>query len=392
MFKLLSDRCVVCNGNIQAVLSFPELPLTGIYSNVFDSSYPKFDQELMVCSSCGHGQLKFIIEPDYLYGSTYGFRTSESNTASAGSNFFAENLQRLFPDKLFERILEFGSNDGYLINLLKDKGKQLVGIDPAVKVESAPENVKLIRGTIEQVDFIAEFGAPPDLVISQHTMEHLENPKKAISVLFKKVDEGCVFLLEFPCLDPLLEKYRFDQIFHQHLHYFSVNSALRLIEEIGAELIDYSFNYNYWGALLIAFRKPVSLKSKNIASTALSSITAEEIQRRYALFQAQMTITKECCMDILNKMKICGYGAALMLPVLAYHMRTNFDWLECIIDDDLAKDNMGYVNLPVRIHNPKGIVFEDTAILLTAIDNRRPIMRRLLGLGPKMIINPLNLI
>ncbi|MEI7695718.1 MAG: methyltransferase domain-containing protein [Chlorobium sp.] len=390
MLKMLSDKCVVCDGEIQPVLNFPELPLTGIYSNLFDPSYPTFNQELMVCTVCGHGQLKYIIEPGYLYGSTYGFRTSESNTASAGSNFFATNLQRLFPGKYFERILEFGSNDGYLINLLKSKGNKLLGIDPAVKVESLTENVKLIKGTIEQVDFMAELGAPPDLVISQHTMEHLENPKEAISVLFEKVNEGCMFLLEFPCLDPLLEKYRFDQIFHQHIHYFSVNSALKLLDEIGAELVDYTFNYNYWGALLIAFRKPVSENHKPLASPTLI-MSPKEIQRRFAMFQSQMSTTAECCMDVRNKMKICGYGAALMLPVLAYHMKTDLNWLDCIIDDDPAKNNMGYVNLPVRIQNPNGIVFEDTAFLLTAIDNRRPIMRRLIGLNPKMIVNPLNI-
>ncbi|MEM5787754.1 MAG: methyltransferase domain-containing protein, partial [Syntrophobacteraceae bacterium] len=232
-------------------------------------------------------------------------------------------------------------------------------------------------------------GGPPDLVISQHTMEHLQNPKETLALLFDKVKEGCVFLLEFPCLDPLLQKYRFDQIFHQHLQYFSIGSALKLLDEIGAELIDYTFNFNYWGALLLAFRKPGRTGKTAVERKQSSWITPDEILRRYAFFQKQMAMTLECCLDTRRTMDVCGYGAALMLPVLAYHMKTDFEWLACVVDDDPSKQDKGYVNLPVKIQSPHGIDFQNSAILLTALDNRRPILRKLAAIGPKMILNPL---
>lgn len=394
MANLLSEKCVLCNGRLDGVLNFPSLPLTGIYSSIGqDKGFKKFDQELLLCKQCGHGQLKHAITPQYLYGQNYGFRTSDSKTASDGARFFAGYLDKLFANRYFERIVEFGCNDAYLLKLLKNKGAQLLGIDLIWKgreAEFKDPKIRIMGDGIEKINLEQTMGGVPDLIISQHTMEHVQHPKDLLMKLVSEAGEKTIFLFEFPCFDLLLERIRFDQVFHQHLQYYSVRSFLGLLDHVNCELIDLKFNSSYWGSLLIAFQK--SNKSKrprqDIDLDRFPKITKDEINARYGIFRKQMEATK-FALDCSDRDMLYGYGAALMLPVLGYHLNTDFSGFKAILDDDPRKDGWGYINLPVKIQFPKNLDFAELSICLTAMDNRRPILDKLFEKRPKNIINPL---
>jgi hypothetical protein len=397
-FNKLSDCCQICEGEIEAVIELPKLPLTGIYTELGNvQNTEDFDQVLMLCEKCGHAQLKYSISPEYLYGNTYSFRTSESNTASKGSDFFLNYLENLFPGRIFKRIVEFGCNDAYLLELLSKKSEQLLGVDPIWKDrenEYHHEKISVVGKLLQDVDVETMIGGKPDLIVSQHTMEHIENPKTLLNNMLNKAGDDTVFLFEFPCLDPLLEKYRFDQVFHQHLQYYSVQSFLILLDSVGCELIDYTFNYNYWGALLIAFRKKKKQGDFNVNKIMKESYpkkTSQEIKIRFKLFKKQMKATRTI-LDGLESDKLYGYGAALMLPILGYHLSTDFSEFQAIFDDDPKKDGLGYPNLNVKIKQPKDEDLSSLSICLTAIDNRRPILINLVTKQPKHIINPLHII
>jgi hypothetical protein len=396
MFKILAEKCVICSDQLESVIQLPQLPLTGIYSNKGQNSdFKNFDQELLICTSCGHGQLKYVIDPNYMYGHDYGFRTSASQTARNGCRFFAQYLEKIFPEQTFERVVEFGCNDLYLPQLIKHKCDKILGIDPIWKgreSELDDSKVSVIGEKIEDIDFYQEMQGLPDLVISQHTMEHIEHPKELLEKIFEITDEKTTFLFEFPCFDPLLEQLRFDQVFHQHLQYYSVQSFLTLLEQVGGEVIDFTFNYTYWGALLIAFRKTQKSKSPThlFQKEDYPSKHPDSIKDRYEVYRSQMDSTK-FLLDSLNKEKTYGYGAALMLPILGYHLNTDFTDFQAILDDDPVKNGLGYVNLPVKIQNPtENLDIAALSICLTAMDNRRPILKNLVEKKPKHIINPLS--
>ena len=60
-------------------------------------------------------------------------------------------------------------------------------------------------------------------------------------------------------------------------------------------------------------------------------------------------------------------------------------------EDDPDKDGIGYVNLPVKAQKPsEQLDYAKLSICLTALDNRRPILKNLVAKKPKHIINPLS--
>ncbi len=100
--------------------------------------------------------------------------------------------------------------------------------------------------------------------------------------------------------------------------------------------------------------------------------------------------------DILRTLSaapIYGYGAALMLPVLDYHLDHELCRLTGVLDDDESKDGLFYANLPLGIVHPKRLEgAEPETIFITATEHARPLLTKLMAQRPRHVIYPFHVI
>ena len=90
---------------------------------------------------------------------------------------------------------------------------------------------------------------------------------------------------------------------------------------------------------------------------------------------------------------VYGYGAAQMLPVLAYHLDNDLSLLKAVLDDDPAKDGLYYWNLPLVIRHAAAVTdLKGSSVFITAVDNVKPILVKLLAQRPRHIIYPFHII
>src|SRR3989338_3941792 len=384
-------HCVICGEKSGApVIRLPDFPMTEIYTKRKITEKAGFlDQNFHLCGRCGHGQIANVIDVNLQYGSafSYYFRTSQSMTAHESTDFFVRFLNQTVKNRRFKTIVELGCNDLYLLKLIKSKAEKLVGVDPILKgreKEFSKGNVRAIGDFFENV--VLEDGM--DLVICKDTLEHVNDPKLFVKKIVKRASPDALFFFQFPLLETLLAGCRFDQIFHQHLNYFSLQSINHMLRELGCELLDYTINYNLLGSILVVFKKS---KRKSKYKKLNVPVTSAEVLKRYELFKNNMKITSQRLMSLKNE-TLYGYGAALMLPVLSYHLKNDLSCLKCILDDDKRKEGLYYINLPVQIKSRAAVInFQDSVILVTPIaslNNARRILPKLFELNPKQIIVP----
>jgi SAM-dependent methyltransferase len=391
---VLRKHCSICNGALVEAIDLPALPLTETYCRQpVAKPLPGIDQKLLLCPVCGHGQLATQLSPQVLYGANYCFRTSASATARKGTQFFLSVLDEAAPKRRFKCVLDLGCNDLHLLSKLKDIAAVRIGIDPVWhgrEVEREDAAIFVYGNNIEDIP-LADLPARPDLVICRHTLEHIQEPRAVLETLMKAAAPDALFIFEVPGFDGLISRLRFDQVFHQHLQYFSHSSFLRLLEAVGAQCLLHRENFHDWGAMAVAFARSPS--GKTDATGATRPLLAD-ITRRYALFRRQMAITNEMLSES-NGATTYGYGAAQMLPVLSYHLQNDLSQLVAVLDDDPGKDGIGYWNLPVKVIPSSRVPdLSRAAVLITAIDNVQPIMTRLMTnpQRPRHIIYPLNII
>lgn len=385
-------KCEVCDHPLDApLIELPGLPMTEIYvKRKIKERLGFVDQSFHLCNKCGHGQITNVIDIELQYGDSelFYFRSSESATGRESADFFIEFLNRIVKNRRFKNIVEIGCNDMYVLNALKSRADKLMGIDPILKKrekEFTKDNVVAIGDFLENV----HLSEGMDIVLCKDTLEHISEPKQFVKKIVDCAQKETIFVFQFPLLETLLSGCRFDQVFHQHLNYFSLASIIYMLEDIGCQLMDYTINLNHWGMILIAFRKS---KRKSKYTSKFKKITKSQVLECYKVFQDNMRVTNDR-LNLLKGEKLYGYGAALMLPTLSYYLGNDFSSFECILDDDKNKAGLSYINLPVTIKKTESIKDIPNSIVLvtaiSAINNVRRILIKLADLNPKQIIVPM---
>lgn len=383
--------CSVCGRPVRVVLRLPRLPLTGIFVRSGSRRRERrYDQALGLCARCGHAQLVRALDPRRIYDGTYEHRSSSSALARRGNDYLAAFIRRVAGRRRFLRAVDIGCNDLYLTRKIARRVRRVLGVDPIWRLKRPPRaaaNIRVSGDYIENVDLAAELGGDPDLVVSAHTFEHLEHPARTLAYLVERAAPGALFVLEVPSFDTLMRDARFDQVFHQHLQYYGLASMLELIRRSGARYLTHAINPDYWGGtLLIAFTK----KGRSAKTPRTRKYTPAQVRRRYASFRAKMRACKGMVSGADDGV-VYGYGAAQMVPVLAYHLRSDLSELGAVLDDDPARQGRGWPGLKARIVKPEArrMRLKEATVLVTAPDSARPIVRRLSELGARRIVVPL---
>lgn len=387
--------CMICGTKIsKPVIELPQFPMTEIYTPVkVKDKAALANQSFHLCPKCGHGQLGCVIDVNLQYGDrvAYNFRTSTSVTGRESADYFIGFIKKVSKGKSLGNVAEIGANDMYVLSKLEKNADKLTGIDPVLKgseKEFTRGKMTAVGDFFENVLLSERF----DTIICKDTLEHIENPFAFTRKIVEMGDKNTLFYFNIPFLETLVQSYRFDQIFHQHLNYYSLKSIIYMLNKLGCNLVDYEINYNHWGVIMFAFKKG---KDTGKFKKDIKSFTPKEITGRYSVFKNSLNNT-QAQIEVLEKdgEMVYGYGAAHMLPVLSYHLKNDFSRFGGIIDDDKNKDGLYYINLPVKIVHPSKIKdMEKLSILVTAVSaihNTRRILSRLSDINPRRILVPLN--
>ena len=381
--------CPLCSKKGVSIFEIPRYPITEQYlSEGQDGSgmLSELDQEIVACSSCNHVYLKNIISKDYLYKKE-NYNT-KSNT-SIGSLVALDNFRSFILDAIdaeikYKTIIDVGANDASLLSSFDFKSYKLIGIDPNINDR---DNITCINKYIEDVnidDYVDK--ADSKIIISSHTIEHIESPVDFVRQIAKVMNENDLFVVQFPSLEKIYELRRFDQIHHQHLHYFTLQSIEKICLMNGLVLQSYRFDEDHYGALMCAFAKN-NKKNKLVLET---KVDISLIKSRYEKFKNHMNCMDENISE-LNGNFYC-YGASLMYPILPYYIKSLNDCI-CIIDEADYKNGLVYNNINSIIRTPPDISYENSNFVITALATKfaqRKIMEKLINRKVKNLINILN--
>ncbi len=328
-----------------------------------------------MCKNCGHIQLSKFISPELLYNNIYANRTSESYLSDNAIKYFKNFLFKTLKRKKNEGILEIGCNDIKLINNLKDNFNILYGIDPIWKKRKTPstKKIKVIGDYVEKVN-LNKITGKINAVVSTHNLEHIDDPYKVLKRFLNKLDKDTIFFIEVPDADLMVKNCRFDQIFHQHYHYFNLNSLENLANRLGCRIINKSINYNFWGgSLMVAFKKD---KIKKIKIKNNYKSFNKKIKINYLKFKNHYN---KMSLKFYNQKNLIGYGAGQMVPSFAYHLKSNLSFLKFIIDDNKNRQKQKYPFIEPKIkYFDKNLI--DNKVLITALDGVKSISKKLKNL------------
>lgn len=383
--KKNQTECPCCNSSTEVVFDLPKYPITELYRPMEDTSKPYgfIDQVARFCSNCSHFFLEKILDPEVIYSNdNYITSTLSSKGATDCLDEFYNFIEKNSHENEFinKNIIDIGGNDSYFLKKFINNSNKLINIDP--HASSDIDEIKLKKSFFESLDF-EEFKTKEKCIfVSSHTFEHLEDPVSVLINLSKIIKTEDELYLQFPSIEKLVDFSRYDQICHQHINLFSINSVASVLEKEGLFLNAFEFDTFHFGTIRLKFTRNKNLKKDR---DLLSISTVENSYQNYKSFY---NILNSLIEDKFDNGQ--GFGAGLMVPTLSYHLSC-IDKLDRIIDENPHRVGKKYINLSPKISGTESFDLSQP-ILITSISTKaaaRAIFSKLDKLGFKDICFPI---
>lgn len=338
------SNCRFCSKPLFSVLDLGESAPANAY---IDPQKPhinnKYNLNLCLCSYCGCAQLDTSVNADILF-KNYKY---SSSTVPSLVKYFSQYADDL-PIKQNSKILEIGSNDGVLLKPLKDKGFDVVGVEPSQNLADIANN----QGLTTECCFFNEKEAEKifakyskfDCITSNNCFAHIDDIHSVISGITKLLKNDGIFVFENAYLLDTVNGLYFDQLYFEHIFYHSIKPLSLLFEQYNLEIFNVKLNKNQGGSIKV-FVKSVGNK-RSIHPIVKELINKEEESGIYNVATYQLMINKlqelknhfySFLQKELNKGKtFCAYGAAAKFTTFANFFEL-YNKIKYVVDDSPLK-------------------------------------------------------
>ncbi|HEY6230634.1 MAG TPA: class I SAM-dependent methyltransferase [Pyrinomonadaceae bacterium] len=192
--------------------------------------------------------------------------------------YLKETSLDLLPGRV-ARILDVGSGAGQTLVSLSHFGyRELVGVDPFVETDiEYGSGVRVLKLGLAEVT--GQF----DLVLANHTIEHLPEPRTALKEIFRLLKPGRYAVVRIPIVSYAWRKYGTNWVQldpPRHLFLFTAEKFSKLATAAGFEVkkIRYDSNaFQFWGSEQYVRNVPLMDERSYFVNAGNSLFTAEQI-------------------------------------------------------------------------------------------------------------------
>jgi len=362
-----APKCRLCGSDLtQTFVDLGMSPPCESYlgADQLDRGETFYPLHVRICSSCLLVQL-----PAYLAGedifSHYAYFSSYSDSWVAHAKRYVDAaVDRLGLDE-DSFVVEVASNDGYLLQHVRDLGIRRLGIEPAANIAEVArakgiDTVCEFLGEATGTEVAAAHGKA-DLVAANNVFAHVPDIvdfSKGLRALLK--DDGTL-TIEIPHLLRLIEDRLYDTIYHEHYSYLSLITTQRVLREAGLTVVDVEELSTHGGSLR-TWSMPT--ESATAPSERVAKVLRDEqaagldTVEGHAGFSAVVSAARDDLVEFLIAARrdgrtVAGYGAPGKGNTLLNHAGIRQDLLGYTVDRSTFKQGMFLPGTHIPIHAPE---------------------------------------
>jgi methylation protein EvaC len=370
------SKCLVCSSSIEPFISFGKMPIAnGFLSR---EEFPReffFELKAAFCPSCSMVQLTDLVSEEKLFHDAYPFFSSTSRRMASHFQRFAQSILEQYTgvDPL---VIEIGCNDGIMLQHFLAAGVRHLGIEPAKGVADVArgKGLNVISEFFDEkvARRIVSQQGQADAFLGANVMCHipyLHSVAEGVRILLKP--RG-VLAFEDPYLGDIVSKTAYDQIYDEHVFYFSATAVSKLFEQHGLELIDVASQNVHGGSM----RYVLSHRGARPVSAAVHRLLIEEKsrgldqERTFAEFRAKVERSKQQLITLLaevrrTRKRVVGYAATSKSTTVINYCGITPELLEFISDTTPIKQGKFSpgMHIPIGPHSDFVARYPDYALL-----------------------------
>jgi len=347
------NNCRICRkSNLKKILDLGEMPLANAFLKEEDLDKPQKNSPLVAyfCKNCGFLQLLDIVNPKMLF-SHYYYLTSTSKPLADHFVELGKNLADRFVKSKNDLIIDIGGNDAVLLESIKNRCRVL-NIEPAKNIAKISKE--------KRVDTIDEFFTPglakrilkkyglARVITASNVFAHIDDLEGTLNGIKTLINDQGVFIIEVHWLGNLLGLSGiggFDQIYHEHLSYFSLRALTKLVNRFGLKIFDVKLIPIHGQSLQVYIAKNHEVSKMVERFLQKEKSLGLYDSQTYLDFEQRVKKNKKGLRDLLLKLKeenkrIVGYGAPAKGNILLNYFQIDNKILDFIVDDSSFKQGL----------------------------------------------------
>jgi SAM-dependent methyltransferase len=228
-------------------------------------SEPVYPLQCYLCKETGQVQVAYATKASERYNlHDYSYTSSNSTFARNHWKKYAADVLKNSNLSPHSTIIEIGSNDGFLCKEFQKKGHAVYGVDSSQYMSdlATRDGVRTHCGIFnyEESATVKELFGTPAMVVANNVFNHSNHPLSFARGVYNLLGDDGIFVYELPYWFSTVKTQKFDQIYHEHVSYFTVKSSFNLLARCGFEIIDVEEVDYHGGSIRVYARKlPISM-------------------------------------------------------------------------------------------------------------------------------------
>lgn len=254
--KIRPVKCQICGADTVPGLDLGPQPVGDHALSVAELNRPEtfYPLRLHHCLSCGLTQLGYVLSPQVIYRN-FPFLSGTTRTATRHLQSLPPRMAELAGLTHQSLAVDIGSNDGTLLKAYIPLGVRFLGVDPA----GDPVKIALEQGIPTMHAFfdddaatrILEEHGPAQAITACGVFGHVADLEGLMSAVKRVLAPRGIFASDSQYwLDTVAGRY-YDNIFHEHLRYYSMRPLIHLFERNGMEVFDVERSGVYGGSIRV---------------------------------------------------------------------------------------------------------------------------------------------
>lgn len=344
-------ECRICkNKGLEIFLSLGKSPLANNFlsKEQLEKKEETFPLELAFCNNCKLVQLTYVVPPELMF-KNYVYVSSTSTTFKIHFTKMAEDISNSFNLNDKSLVVDIGSNDGLLLKGFQKFGVKTIGVEPATNIAeiAQKEGIETINDFFSRkvVNGVIEKKGNANVVTACNVFAHIDDIDDVIGNVKLLLKEDGIFVIEVQYFVDTIEKMTFDNVYHEHLSYYTLTSLNFFFKKHGMDIFNVQRVDSHGGSLRVFVKKTggkheINEEVKKIMDYE-KSIDIEDLET-YKKFANKVYEVKEKLISYIQDIKnqgesIAGYGAPAKSTTLLNFCNIGKDFIDYVVDDNPLK-------------------------------------------------------
>ena len=322
---------------------------------------PFYPLHLLYCTGCGTVQLDYTVSKEIMFGDHTYLSGITKSLSEHFRNIAIESDARFCHDKKIKRVLDIGSNDGTQLEHFKNLGFEILGVESSnTTAKLANEKGLTTLSCFFNLERAKEIKERFNIINAAGVFFHLEELHSVADGIEHLLSKDGVLVVQFLYMAQIVRNCAFDQIYHEHLLYYNLETLSKLLKRHNLEIFD-AYLAPIHGGSMIAF---ISRSGDRKASGRLEELVVAEKSNRsnelstYREFAKRVENMKEENLSFLYKQKnagkkIFGFGAPVKGNTMLNYFKISTETIDCLVEKNILRKGLYSpgMHIPIRIES-----------------------------------------